>query len=305
MDSSGQETYGTGLNTGADTMARPKERKDSVQELLGTLLRIQELGFALMEHDAAESQKGKEEIRKVKEELASGVPAEWLRVLERLQSTGQPAVVPAADGFCSYCRIQVPTRMFQEVMSNSRIHQCPCCARILYAPEGGGLHLKDSTPKAGVGGFARFSNPQLVLPNLLARTMPEVLKEMVERLSSMGWIAEPQEILQAAIRREELVTTALEHGLAFPHVRGVEGGGLVVAVGLSRKGVHFSAAQRRLTRILFFSVIPQAASTLYLKMVGGLVKALRTDEARKTLLSCQDSSKAWEVLLQLSGPTFP
>jgi mannitol/fructose-specific phosphotransferase system IIA component (Ntr-type) len=135
--------------------------------------------------------------------------------------------------------------------------------------------------------------------------MPEVLEEIVDRLASSGWIAQPQEILRAAIQREELVSTALEHGLAFPHVRGVEGGGLVVAVGLSRKGVHFCPQERRLTRILFFSVIPQAASTLYLKIVGGLVRALRTDEARKKLLSCQESSEAWEVLLHLSGPTLP
>lgn len=305
MDPFGQGSRGPGLNTKADPKAKSSQWKDSVQELLGILLRIQELGFALMEHDAAESQKGKEEIRKAREELAEGVPLEWLRVLERLQNTGQPAVVPATGGFCSYCRIQVPTRMYQEVIANSRIHQCPCCARILYVPEGGGLHLTDSTPRTAAEGFARFSNPQLVLPNLLGRTMPEVLQEIVGRLSCLGWIAQPQEILRAAIQREELVTTALEHGLAFPHVRGVEGGGLVVAVGLSRKGVHFSPGGRRLTRILFFSVIPQAASSLYLKIVGGLVKALRTDEARKTLLSCQDSSKAWEVLLQLSGPTLP
>ncbi len=305
MDTSGQEGGKTGLKSVEETMSKSPEGKDSVQELLVSLLRIQELGFALMEHDAAESQKGKEEIRKAREELAAGIPLQWLRVMERLQNTGQPAIVPATDGFCSYCRIQVPTRMFQEVLRNSRIHQCPCCARILYVPEGGGLHLKESAPRIGAGGFARFSNPQLVLPNLSGRTMPEVLEEIVERLASLGWIPEPRQILRAAIQREELVTTALEHGLAFPHVRGVEGGGLVVAVGLSRKGVHFSKGERRLTRILFFSVIPQAASTLYLKIVGGLVKALRTEEARKALLSCQDSSKAWEVLLQLSVPNLP
>lgn len=305
MDWSGQEARRISLGPEAEAMEHPPSGKNPIQELLETLLRIQELGFALMEHDAAESQKGKEEIRKAREALASGVPVQWLRVLERMQSTGQPAVVAAADGFCSYCRIQVPTRMFQEVLKNSRIYQCPCCARILYVPEGGGLHSKGSTMRAGAGGLARFSSPQLVLPNLSGRSMPEVLEELVERLSSLGWIEEPQEVLRAAVQREELVTTALEHGLAFPHVRGVEGGGLVVSVGLSRRGVRFCPGERRLTRILFFSVIPQAASNLYLRIVGGLVKALRTDEARKKLLSCNESWTAWEVLLQLSSATLP
>ncbi len=305
MDSSGQEGCNIGLSKPVAAGTRVTGGRESVQELLGILVRIQELGFALMEHDAAEAQKGKEEIRRAREDLAAGVPLEWLRVVDRLQNTGQPALVPATEGFCSYCRIQLPTRMFQEVMGNARIHQCPCCARILYALEGGGLHLKESTPRMGGGGLARFSNPQLVMPNLSGRNMPEVLEEMVGRLSSLGWIAEPKEVLRAAIQREELVSTALGDGLAFPHVRGVEGGGLVVAVGLSRRGVRFCPEERRVTRIFFFSVIPQAASSLYLRIVGGIVKALRTAEARKRLLSCNDSKMAWEVLIQLIDPTLP
>ena len=305
MDPAGEGDRETGSRTRAKAMTSVPGEKDSVQGLLSALLRIQELGFALLEHEAAESQSGQKEIREAMQELAKGVPREWLRVLERLQSTGQPAVVPAMDGFCSYCRIQVPTQMFQEVMRSSRIHQCPCCARILYVPESGGLHLGEATPRMGQGGIARFSNAQLVLPNLSARSRDQVLQELVERLASLGWVAEPEEILKAAIEREELVTTALDHGLAFPHVRGVEGGGLVVAAGLSRKGVRFSPDGRRLTRILFFSVIPQAASTLYLRIVGGVVKALRADEARKKLLSCSDSQTAWEVLLELTRSTLP
>lgn len=277
----------------------------SIQELLQMLLRLQELSFALMEHKAAESRSGQREIQDSLEQLANEVPREWLRVVERLQSGGQPAVVPAMDGFCSYCRIQVPTQMFQEVRRGSRIHQCPCCARILYVPEGGGLHLGEGPTRMGRGGVARFSNRELVLPNLSGQSRDQVLGEMVERLASLGWVAEPEEILRAAIEREELVTTALEHGLAFPHVRGVEGGGLVLAMGLSRKGVRFAPEGRRLTRIVFFSVIPQAASTLYLGIVGGLVKALRTEEARKRLLACKEPQAAWETLLELTSSTLP
>lgn len=276
----------------------------SLRELLRMLLRVQELSFALMEHREAQSKSGQREIQDSLEQLGKEVPRQWMHVVERLQSGGQPAIVPAMDGFCSYCRIQVPTQILQEVMRGSRIHQCPCCARILYVPESGGLHLGDGTTRMGRGGLARFCNSDLIIPALRGKTRDEVLEELVDLLGSHGWVNEPPQVLRVAIEREELVSTAIEHALAFPHVRGVEGGGLVMAMGLSPKGVRFAPEARRLTRIVFFSVIPQAASTMYLKIVGGLVRALREPQARSRLLSCKEPQGAWETLLDLTAATM-
>lgn len=277
---------------------------EEVRRLIQMLLMIQELSFALMEHEAAESKASSQEIRDSLERLSREIPAEWLKVVHRLQGGGQPAVVPASDGFCSYCRIQVPTQLFQEVVRGSRIHQCPCCARILYVPEGGGFHLGTSMPRTARGGLARFSSKDLVVPSLSGRTRDEVLEELVGKMSEAGWLTEPRRVLKAAIEREELVSTAVDYGLAFPHVRGVEGGGLVFALGLSRKGVRFAPGSKKLSRIFFFSVIPQAASPLYLRIVAGLVKTLREKEARQKLLGCKDSNSAWETLLELTSPVM-
>lgn len=271
-----------------------------VQHLLDILLRIQELSFAMMEHEAAESKGSMKEIQESLEMLCREVPGEWIRVMKRLQGGGQPAIVPAADGFCSFCRIQVPTQVYQEVRRGSKIHQCPCCARILYVPREGGFHLAKGSPRMGKGGIARFSSEELVVPNVSGRSREEVLEQLVSRMHRGGWIQEPERVLRAAVERENLVTTAMDYGLAFPHVRGVEGGGLVMAVGLSKRGVRFAPQGRRLTKIIFFSVIPQAASSLYLKIVAGLVAVLREKEAREKLFGCRDAGEAWKALVEIT-----
>jgi mannitol/fructose-specific phosphotransferase system IIA component (Ntr-type) len=277
----------------------------SLKELLKSLVRFQELSFAYWEQEATNLKSGLKEIQKSMEHILSDIPKEWSKLITRLQSGGQPAVVPAVDGFCSFCRIELPTSMFQEIQSHVRIHQCPCCARILYLPERAGRFRGASNFSSKKGGIARFSAPDLMIPRLKAESRDEAIEEMVNILDKRGWIDQPEEIYRAAVAREELVSTAVDYGLAFPHVRGVEGGGLTVALGIKKKGLKFGAPKGRLTRIIFFSVIPQAASGFYLKLLAGLVRTFREEEARRRILQCSDQADLWDCLLDVTAEAIP
>jgi mannitol/fructose-specific phosphotransferase system IIA component (Ntr-type) len=274
---------------------------EDTKGLLLNMIRVQELTFAQLEHEAVDTRLGIKEIRSSIDLALQKIPKEWGRIIQRLQGGGQPAVVPVTHGFCSFCRIQLPTALAQEIRRQSRIHQCPCCARILYFPEGGGLRMEIDSSRLGRGGIARFSSPKLIVPNLQSTSRDGVLEEMVHVLAREGWVDRPDDVLRAAIEREDLVSTAIDHSLAFPHVRGVEGVGLIFAVGLKKKGLHFGALGGRLTRLVFFSLIPQAASGFYLKIISGLVRTFRQDEARNRLLSHDSSEGIWETLLAMTA----
>jgi mannitol/fructose-specific phosphotransferase system IIA component (Ntr-type) len=165
--------------------------------------------------------------------------------------------------------------------------------------------MEIDTSRFGRGGIARFSSKRLIVPDLKASSRDEALEEMVQVLAGEGRVDRPDDILKAAVAREELVSTAVEYSLAFPHVRGVEGTGLSIAIGLKKEGLHFGAPRNRLTRIIFFSVIPQAASGFYLKLMAGLVRIFREAEARKRLLRHDSSDEIWEALLDLAHEAIP
>jgi mannitol/fructose-specific phosphotransferase system IIA component (Ntr-type) len=101
------------------------------------------------------------------------------------------------------------------------------------------------------------------------------------------------------------MTTAVHTGLAFPHVRGVEGGGLTFSLGLKRDGLEFGAPDGGLTQIIFFIVIPSAASGFYLQLLSGLIQALQDESARQTLLASATPAEVWENLTRLSQKTIP
>ena len=92
------------------------------------------------------------------------------------------------------------------------------------------------------------------------------------------------------------MSTAVDHGIAFPHARGVEGGGLTLAVGLSAKGIRFSPESRALSRIIFFVSIPTAASAFYLKLLSGLTKTFEKTAHREKLQAAETPEELWKAL---------
>ena len=141
-------------------------------------------------------------------------------------------------------------------------------------------------------------------PSTWMSTPEEVLAELSGRMSDEAFVKDGDLLLDMALQREAIVSTAVGNGLAFPHVRGVEGGGLSMAVGISRKGIKFGGPGRSLTRIFFFVVIPTATSAFYLKLISGLSRTFRDKEARDLLLSARTDEELWKALIKTTKKTF-
>ncbi len=144
-----------------------------------------------------------------------------------------------------------------------------------------------------------------MLPLIVAEQRDDAISELIELMATKGFVENPESLLAATLRRESIMSTALEHGLAFPHVRGVEGAGLTFSLGLKKKGLRFETSKGQLTRIIFFIVIPSAASVFYLQLISGLIETFREEKARRKLLACKTSEEMWTTLSTLTQKTIP
>src|SRR4030042_6522121 len=144
-----------------------------------------------------------------------------------------------------------------------------------------------------------------MLPRREAESRDDAISERVEVMGKKGFVGKPGELLEAALRREAIVSTALDHGMAFPHVRGIEGGGLIFSLGLRKRGFKFDPHAGRLTRICFFIVVPSATSVFYLQVLSGLIEALGEDGARKKLLASETPQQMWTALKGLTQKPIP
>jgi mannitol/fructose-specific phosphotransferase system IIA component (Ntr-type) len=278
-----------------------------MKNVLNQLIQLQELTFAMEEQKASGSKMPRALLEKAIAEIRAQLPEEVAERYDRLQKRYPLAVVPLAHGSCSRCGLAVPAAVVNAAKASEQLQNCPHCGRFLYYPDTVARQPKkkhdvERPPEAGV---ARFSAPSLMIPKLAGSTPEEVIGELAKALGDGGFVEDAATVTELALRREAIVSTAVEHGLAFPHVRDVEGGGLTFALGLKENGVEFGAPDGHLSKIFFFIVIPTPATAFYLRLLAGLVRTFEASEARKALLECDKPEQMWKSLASLTRETIP
>ncbi len=270
------------------------------RKLINQLIQLQELIVARMQKKAAMPKAPLGALDENIALLGADLPAAIKSHLNRLLQKTPEAVVPIINENCSGCGIQLTHSQINDVHRADDLHRCLNCTRYLYYPseivarERVSRAYGEKAPK----GIARFSAPSLMVAPLVGTTPEEVLGELCQRMQREAFVEDGKHLLELALQREAIISTAVDSGMAFPHVRGVDGGGLAMALGIHKKGIHFGGPGRTLTRIFFFMVIPTATSAFYLKLISGLSQTFRERDAREALLSASNEEELWKVLVR-------
>ncbi|MCG3196178.1 MAG: hypothetical protein GHCLOJNM_00650 [bacterium] len=84
----------------------------------------------------------------------------------------------------------------------------------------------------------------------------EVIRELVER-AVKGTSLDHEKVIETVWRREQLMSTGLENGLALPHARLADLERPILAVGISRSGVDFDSFDGQPARLIFLLLTPR------------------------------------------------
>ena len=267
---------------------------------LEILRKMQDLSLTRAECVARESMDKAEllsaEIASLSEALDQRVRALYSRI-----SAARPLFMSAMhNGKCSGCGMQVPDVAARMVRTAAHLVTCTTCGRILYDNAGAVASARkvedvDDENVSKVRGVARFSAEQLMLPDLKATTMQEAIAELSGAMADGGFVSDGEALARLAIEREAVLTTRMETGVAVPHVRGVEGGALAFALGISKKGIVWDDSGEKVNFIVL-SAIPSAGSAFFLKLMSDLMAVFRRKASRAPLLDAKDSASLWAAL---------
>jgi PTS system nitrogen regulatory IIA component len=278
----------------------------TTHSLINQMIQLQELVVADMQKKATMPKARLDELEKSIEALGADLPQQVKSHFNRLVQKHPEAIVPVANDLCTGCGMGLTKSLIQTVHKADGLTRCPNCARFLYYPEQ--LVTRERVSRSyGVArktGISRFTSPELMMVSLKGATGEDVLEEICTRMAEEKFVDDGAHLLDMALQREAIISTAVDNGMAFPHVRGVEGGGLSMAVGIHKKGVKFGGPGRTLTRIFFFVVIPTATSAFYLKLISGLSRAFRDKEASELLLAATTEQELWKTLIKVTKKTF-
>ncbi len=219
---------------------------------------------------------------------------------ERLYKKDHIVMSPMSNGCCAVCGMQLPISQVQQVRMAKTIQTCSSCGRMLFNAEEdapkytGGKPLRGEPRKTGI---SRFSAEELMIASLIAATPKDAIAELAKAMSDNRFVSNPESLVKSAMERESMLSTAMGDGLAFPHVRGVEGGGLTLAVGLSRDGIKWDSDGTKV-HVVIFSVIPVAVSAFYLRLVATLCDTFKKKENLALVKSSTSPSELWKNLMK-------
>jgi mannitol/fructose-specific phosphotransferase system IIA component (Ntr-type) len=101
---------------------------------------------------------------------------------------------------------------------------------------------------------------------------------------------------KAALDREEISSTAVGQGVAFPHAEVAGLPGPMLALGRSTKGVDFDAPDGERVKIVLLLLMPPKEFELELRLLSGMARLLTTDAVRRGLLDAEDTGAVMETL---------
>ena len=266
---------------------------------LNLLNQLQELVLTRDEHHQTGDGSHMDSLDNAIDDLSSRIENPVRGLYQRLYKRDHIVMAPMVEGSCAICRMKLPISQVQQVKLAKTIQTCPSCGRILFDEEGDapryiGERLSRAEESRKVG-ISRFSAESLMVPGIPATNAESAIRILATAMEKNKFISNSEALVAAALEREGMRPTPMGSGLAFPHVRGVEGGGLTLALGVSQKGFDYGGEK---VHLVFFTTIPTAVSVFYLRLMSTLVQTFGKQENVDALLAASTPEELWKAFMK-------
>ncbi|HLU49482.1 MAG TPA: PTS sugar transporter subunit IIA [Planctomycetota bacterium] len=123
----------------------------------------------------------------------------------------------------------------------------------------------------------------------------ECLESLVRSICQSAEITREDDVLQAILEREKLLSTGFGLGLAIPHAKLKIVRDFVVGLGVHKAGVDFESLDKKPVHILVMILGPSQQQDEYLKVLSRVTAFLRDN--RDKLLSLESPDAIYELTL--------
>ena len=138
---------------------------------------------------------------------------------------------------------------------------------------------------------------QGLVANLAADTRDDVIEELCKLAAKRHGALDADTLTQAVLEREEVMSTALEEGVAVPHARLPEIDQAIVVVGRLASGVDWNAADGKPARLVFLILTPNMDEQL--QVLKAIATVMRDETQRERLLTAAHEDAMWRVIQDL------
>jgi fructose-specific phosphotransferase system IIA component len=144
--------------------------------------------------------------------------------------------------------------------------------------------------------LSKFCSEDLITFDLRSNDKQKVLGELVELASKSNLVKSHDELLVDIRDREELVTTGVGYGVAFPHAKTKATKGIVIAFGRSETGIDFDAMDHKPVNLFFLIAAPEDAIGAHLNVMARLSYIMKSEENRAKMMKVTSPGELLQMI---------
>ncbi len=131
---------------------------------------------------------------------------------------------------------------------------------------------------------------------LESRYKKGAIEELIGKASIFKSITDPEAFLEEVISREKKMSTGIGKGIAIAHGDYRQEDGIKIALGISREGIDFDAIDHKPVHLMFLIASPPGKWVEYLNILASIVKLMRNETFRRSLLSLNSPDHLYSLL---------
>lgn len=116
-----------------------------------------------------------------------------------------------------------------------------------------------------------------------------VIRHMVELSARSGKVSSTEQLLESVMKREEIQTTGIGHGMAIPHATAEGVKGLVLSLGVSKEGVEYESLDQSPVHLIFLLAGEPRLQTSFLSILSKISRFFKQEDFRNQIMEAQDA----------------
>ncbi len=144
--------------------------------------------------------------------------------------------------------------------------------------------------------ISEILNKDLLIPNLQSKNKKGVLEELASVLVGQKKLPDLDRVVEVLLDREKLGSTGIGDGIAIPHGKIKDLGGVVASFGRSREGVDFESIDQKPTHLFFLLVAPENSAGVHLKALARISRLLKDPNFRKRLMEAGNEEELFQII---------
>ncbi len=128
-----------------------------------------------------------------------------------------------------------------------------------------------------------ITDKKCITPDLQSSDKKGIIKELVDLFYKAGKVKDREKAIEGIMEREEKSSTGLEKGVAVPHAKTLAVKKLIMAIGISKKGIDFNAIDGEKSHLFFLLLSPPDSAGPHVAALASIARLLTPSEIRENL----------------------